>query len=137
MRSVFVDTAYWIALLNPRDFLHTRVKTVSSKLGSVRLVTSEMVLTELLNEFATRGEDLRKAAANTILRLREDSRVLIVPQTSALFQEAFVLYSTRGDKGWSQTDCASFRIMEDRGITQALTHDRHFEQAGFVALLRG
>jgi len=86
MRSVFVDTAYWIALLNPQDSLHPRVRSLS--------------------------------------------------QTSALFREAFLLYSNRGDKAWSQTDCASFCIMRDHGITQALTHDRHFEQAGFVALLR-
>ena len=136
MRSVFVDTAYWIALLNPRDALHARVKSVSSTLGGVRLVTSEMVLTELLNDFASRGEDLRKAAATTVVRLREESQILIAPQTSALFREAFLLYSARGDKSWSQTDCASFCIMKDHGLTEALTYDRHFQQAGFLPLLR-
>jgi predicted nucleic acid-binding protein len=136
MRSVFVDTAYWIALLNPRDVLHARVKAVSSTLGSVRLVTSEMVLTELLNDFASRGEVLRKAAADTTIQLRREARVLIAPQTSALFHEAFLLYSSRGDKEWSHTDCASFRIMENHGITEALTYDRHFKQAGFIPLLR-
>jgi len=40
------------------------------------------------------------------------------------------------DKGWSLTDCASFVIMEDEGLPAALTHDHHFEQAGFQALLR-
>jgi hypothetical protein len=95
-----------------------------------------MVLTELLNDFGSRGENLRKAAATTTARLREESRVLIAPQTSALFREAFLLYSARVDKAWSQTDCASFCIMRDHGIAEALTHDRHFQQAGFVALLR-
>jgi predicted nucleic acid-binding protein len=27
-------------------------------------------------------------------------------------------------------------VMGDRGLTEALTSDEHFEQAGFVALLR-
>jgi uncharacterized protein len=40
------------------------------------------------------------------------------------------------DKSWSFTDCGSFLIMHDEGLTSALTHDRHFEQAGFRALLR-
>jgi predicted nucleic acid-binding protein len=136
MRSVFADTAYWIALLYPQDSLHPRVRSLSASLGGVRIVTSEMVLTELLNDFAGRGENLRRIAVNLIQHMREDSQALISPQTSALFREAFLLYSNRGDKAWSQTDCASFCIMTDHGITQALTHDRHFEQAGFVALLR-
>ncbi len=136
MRAVFVDTAYWIALLNPRDALHTRVKNLSPTLVGVRLVTSEMVLTELLNDFASRGEALRKAAVRTTVRLREEPRLLIAPQTSVLFQEALLLYAARTDKAWSQTDCASFCIMKDQGITEALTHDRHFQQAGFTPLLR-
>ena len=49
---------------------------------------------------------------------------------------AFELYSFRQDQSWSLTDCASFLVMEERGITEALAHDRDFEQAGFTALLR-
>jgi uncharacterized protein len=47
--------------------------------------------------------------------------------------EALQLYH---DKEWSHTDCASFRVMEKEGIGEALTYDRHFEQAGFKALMR-
>jgi predicted nucleic acid-binding protein len=136
MRAVFADTAYWIALLNPRDALHARAKKISSTLTGVRLVTSEMVLTEFLNDFASRGENLRKAAVLTTRRLIEEPQILIAPQTSALFQEALALYISRMDKAWSQTDCASFCIMRERGITDALTHDHHFKQAGFAPLLR-
>ena len=46
------------------------------------------------------------------------------------------MYGSRLDQTWSLTDCASFLVMEQRGITDALAHDRDFEQAGFVALLR-
>ena len=45
------------------------------------------------------------------------------------------LYRHRKDKDWSLTDCISFAAMTDEGLTEALTADRHFEQAGFVALL--
>src|SRR5947199_324028 len=46
------------------------------------------------------------------------------------------LYSQRPDKEWSLTDCVSFVAMQRREITDALTKDHHFEQAGFVALLK-
>lgn len=136
MRSVFADASYWIALLNPRDTLHERAAMASASLGQARLVTSEMVLTELLNDFGMRNAGLRRIAMQAIQPLRDDRRVAIIPQTSALFHQALGLYAAREDKAWSLTDCASFRIMEGLGITDALTHDRHFEQAGFRALLR-
>jgi predicted nucleic acid-binding protein len=136
LKAVFVDTAYWIALLNPRDDLHEAARRVSDSLRGVRLVTSEAVLVEWLNDFARRGAHLRSAAAALIEQLRLDPAVEVVPQTSATFEEALRLYAVRPDKAWSHTDCSSFSIMTRHGITEALTYDRNFEQAGFKALLR-
>jgi len=59
-----------------------------------------------------------------------------VPQTSLQFESAFDSYRSKSDKEWSLTDCASFVLMRERGLAEALAHDQHFEQAGFVALLR-
>jgi predicted nucleic acid-binding protein len=136
MTKVFADTAFWIALLAPHDTLHERARSASTSLEGVLLVTSEMVLAELLNDFGARGNRLRKAAIDLVEQMGMDPQIQIVPQTSALFRDAFRLFSSRSDKSWSQTDCASFCIMQDFGITDALTHDRHFEQAGFRARLR-
>ena len=136
MKSLFVDTSYWIAILHHQDRLHERAQKVSASLGRVHLVTSEMVLTELLNDFSKRGSELRAAAVALIEDMRRNSNLSIVPQSSIQFQEAFGLYDRRADKTWSHTDCASFQAMKREGITDALTHDRHFEQAGFRALLR-
>ena len=66
-----------------------------------------------------------------------DPKLEIISQTPALFAAALALYRERADKAWSPTDCMSFSIMKTRGIKSALAHDRHFEQAGFKALLRG
>jgi predicted nucleic acid-binding protein len=76
------------------------------------------------------------AAAGMANLVSSSARTEIVPQTRVLFKEAFALYLTRSDKQWSLTDCSSFVIMDQMHVTEALTHDSHFEQNGYVALLR-
>jgi uncharacterized protein len=134
--KVFADTVYWFALLSPRDVLHHRASEAARIYKAEQIVTSEMVLTELLNSFSETGQERRAAIVRAVASLRDRQRVAIYPQASQLFESAFSLYRKRGDKGWSLTDCASFVIMEEQQLTAALTHDHHFVQAGFEALLR-
>jgi hypothetical protein len=68
-------------------------------------------------------------------RLRARSDVVIVPADSSVFDAGMALYRRRTDKEWSLTDCISFVVMQRDGLTEALTGDHHFEQAGFTALL--
>jgi uncharacterized protein len=136
MERVFADTGYWIALLNPRDDLHEKALAASRDLGPKQIVTSEMVLTEFLNGFSGYGPPLREAAAKAAALLRDTLQLVIFPQTTELFHKALKRYQEAADKSWSLTDCASFLIMEEQQLTAALTHDRHFAQAGFRALLR-
>ena len=67
-----------------------------------------------------------------------NSSIEIIEQSGIqlAFYAAVERYSQRLDQRWSVTDCASFLIMEERGITEALAHDRDFVQAGFRPLLR-
>jgi predicted nucleic acid-binding protein len=60
----------------------------------------------------------------------------VVPASPALFAAALERIRARSDKDWGLTDCASFVAMEERGLSEALTPDDHFVQAGFRALLR-
>jgi predicted nucleic acid-binding protein len=136
MKSVFADADYWIALLNPREILHERAKRVSARAAPTRIVTTEMVLAEVLNFLGSRSETIRGKACEAIRHLRDSPNVTIVPQTSAQFREAFSFYEGHRDKDWSLTDCASFIVMRETGIVDALTHDQHFQQAGFAPLLR-
>ncbi len=62
MRRVFADTGYWVALLNPRDQLHEKAQDLSRKMGEICIVTSEMVLAEVLNDFSKRGDFFRRVA---------------------------------------------------------------------------
>ena len=135
MTGVFADTVYWVALVNRRDRLHAKAASMGARLGASRVITSEMVLAELLNGVSN-DERLRLAAAGLVERVRAAGTVTIVPQTSEQFWAALERYKRSADKEWSLTDCASFLIMEERGIRAALTHDQHFVQAGFEALLR-
>lgn len=134
MKQIFADTGYWIGLVNPRDQIHQKVIMITQELSSVRLVTTEMVLGELLNSFS--DSPFRRAVAGMVLKLRNDRNVRIVPQTSEQFESALLRYKQAADKSWSLTDCASFEVMEKEQIGAALTHDQHFAQAGFEALLR-
>ncbi len=136
MRVVFADTGYWVALLNPLDDLHNKATELSKSLNPVHIVTSEMVLTEVLNDFSKRGDYLRKVATQLIDRINENPNITLVSQTSEQFNQGLELYKNRLDKNWSLTDCVSFKIMEQMGIYEALAYDKHFEQVGFRALLR-
>ena len=135
-QRVFADASYWIGLFNPRDHLHARAAAAFREFRPHQIVTSEMVLTEMLNHFSERDPYLRRSAAKGVASLRALPDIVIVPQTSELFASAFERYRAMSDKGWSLTDCASFIIMEDEELIAALSHDHHFVQAGFQALLR-
>lgn len=136
MKTVFADAGYWIAILNPADDLRAKAASVSNALEPFQIITSEMIFTEILNSFSKRESAFRKAAAQFVKQSFDNPRIEVVPQTDELFHQALALYEQRADKAWSHTDCASFCIMRQRNLLEALTHDRHFEQAGFIALLR-
>lgn len=98
-----------------------------------KIVTTEAVLWEWLNALA--DSTTRLIAAEGYRRAHADNRVEIVPLEPALNGAAVELYRSRADKNWSLTDCLSFLVMERRRLDEALTTDRHFEQAGLKALM--
>lgn len=135
MRIIFADTSYWIALINPRDKAHALAKRLTEQLGNCRIVTSEMVLVELLNHIAEYGREKRREVGEMVKGLNRNPNVEIVQQTSEQFWAAIDYYESRLDKGWGITDCASFQVMEARGLWEALSTDHDFEQAGFTILM--
>lgn len=132
MTTVFADAFYFLALLNRRDLHHPRARHYARR-RDITAVTTRAVLLEVADGFAaTRA---RGVAAGLLLRLDSDPRIEVVPLDEPLFARGLVLYRDRPDKVWSLTDCISFVVMQERGIREALTGDRHFAQAGFVPLL--
>jgi uncharacterized protein len=134
MKVVFADTGYWVALLNPKDQLHSRAMQISKEHGQIRILTTEMILDELLA--ALSSPLTRNAVVSGVDSIYANPNVEVVPQTSIQFREAYALYKSRLDKEWSLTDCASFVLMKARSVEEAFAHDHHFDQAGFKALLR-
>lgn len=134
--DVFIDTSFVIARINVYDQFHQIAEEVAPIVAQsgCRMLTTAAVIFEIGNALSRRR--LRVDTARVLRAFQDDDRLEIISVTDRLFSNALNLYAARPDKEWSLTDCASFLVMQDRQITQALTTDVHFEQAGFTALLR-
>lgn len=132
----FLDSVYPIALVSTADQHHPAAAKIAATLKAkpVRLLTTRAVLLEIGNALAK--PQFRSVATDLLKSFERDPRVEIVSLDDALYQRGFELFDSRTDKAWSLTDCISFVVMRERGLTEALTSDQHFEQAGFTALLR-
>ncbi len=132
MKPVFADTAFFLALVNPRDQYHRSAMELNTQL-KIPLVTTAWVLLEFAN--AVSASHGRKNFELVLTALRNQSDAKIVAPDSDLFERGCNFYISRPDKEWSLTDCISFVVMDREGLAEALTADRHFEQAGFKTLL--
>jgi uncharacterized protein len=133
-RALFADAFYWVALILPRDSQHVRVLSFSQSLRAVSIVTTDEVLTEVLNHFSHFGSYWRFKAAELVRDLRRDAQITVLPQTRTDFDAALALYEARLDKEYSLVDCRSMVAMRSLGLTEVLSNDRHFEQEGFTVL---
>jgi hypothetical protein len=133
MSLVFADTYYFLARINRSDPGYLRTVRLSRHLRRP-MVTTEWVLTEVADALSHPRH--RWSVSNFYDAVRHSPAITIVPASHDLFVEGMFLYSQRRDKDWPLTDCISFVVMEDEGITEALTADHHFEQAGFTILLK-
>jgi len=131
MTSVFADAWYFLALLSRGDAGHEAAARWS-RANARPVMLTEFVLVEVGNTLA-RGP-ARERFLELIESLRTDPNTTVVPATHGLVERGLRLFSERNDKTWSLTDCISFVVMRDHRITEALTGDHHFEQAGFATL---
>ena len=130
----FLDTAYVLALLNPNDIYHKQAKVLLPLIRNAQEVwITEAILVEIGNALARSNRSLAVAFINSCY-ITPNVKVVLVD--SALLRRAIDFYQVREDKEWGLTDCISFIVMEDNGLTEALTTDEHFLQAGFQTLLR-
>ena len=134
MERWFIDTSFLIAISARVDQHQDRASQLLNQIeeNGIALVTTSAILLEFgaaLSRLA-----FRTSAATVIREMQNDERIKIVSVHRELLEQALALFESRPDKEWSVADCASFEVMRSRGMSQALTADKHFEQAEFVAL---
>jgi uncharacterized protein len=131
-QRTFIDTHFVVALINHTDQHHQIAAEISTSFVGQPLLTTNAVLIEI-------GDALARAfkiqAIEVLDYFRRAENIETVELTSSLFDDALALFRSHADKSWGLTDCISFVVMRQQGITDVLTHDRHFQQAGFNALL--
>lgn len=134
-RTVLLDTSFIIALENRDDPFHVRAKSLERELMRENAVFCVHwgVLLEIADGYARL--DRREKGAQLLDMIHQEEGYRVVPLSHELMQLGMTLYRARDDKEWGLTDCLSFVLMEREGITQALSADLHFRQAGFEAML--
>jgi predicted nucleic acid-binding protein len=132
VKVAFADTFYFLALLNERDAAHERA--IDARAPDQTFVTTEFVLLELAD--ALSKPPLREEFKVISALVQNTASFTLVPASSELLARGIAFYNNRPDKEWQLTDCISFVVMKDQEVADALTGDRHFEQAGFKALLK-
>jgi len=131
---IFVDTLFVIALINRRDQYHQQAIEFADQFDGHPLLVTDAVLLEVGNALA---RSYKQEAVEIIEQFLSAEEVEVVHLTPRLFEQAFALYKTHQDKAWGLVDCLSFIVRREAGVSQALTFDHHFAQAGFQALMRG
>lgn len=132
-RRLFLDTAFVQAWFNRNDQHHQRAVRWAPTLDAAAEVwTTEAVLVEIGNALSRTN---RAAAVDFINGAYSTANVRVVQVDTTLLREALKLYENRADKEWGLTDCISFVVMNAQRLTEALSPDHHFTQAGFEALM--
>jgi predicted nucleic acid-binding protein len=138
LETIFWDTAAFVALGNRDDALHEAAVAVSQELAreEALVLTTDAVLTEVVNTFSKAAwRPMAKRLIEVLQQSVEVSVAQVVHVNETLWQRGWQLFLERPDKDWGLTDCISFVVMQEHGLTRAFTSDRHFEQAGFVRLM--
>jgi predicted nucleic acid-binding protein len=130
---LFLDTVFILALLNPRDQYHKQARSFFPRLRTAEEVwLTEAVLVEVGNALSTSN---RTGAVEFIKQCYHTTNIRVISVDTSLLNRALQLYEDRPDKTWGLTDCISFVVMQEQNLTDVVTTDRHFVQAGYQALL--
>ena len=108
---IFVDTSFLLAVLNPRDTLHSRAQAWAVSIAESLLVT-EYVVWEMVNSLSLPAD--RPKAHSALQAIQTASDWEWVPASKSLFAAGMQLHRERDDKSWFLTDCISFQVMQQR-----------------------
>lgn len=138
MSKLFVDTSGWGNLVDRSQPFHSLAATLYrlARQKNDGIITTNYIIAELVALLTSPLQLTRPQIITFVQSLKQSPYIEILHIDAEIDYRAWQLLSSREDKNWSLVDCSSFVIMQQRTITEALTSDRHFEQAGFVRLLK-
>lgn len=138
MADVFADTSGLANLVDRSEEFHAQAKGLYDlvRAESRVFVTTNYIIAGLIATLTSPLRTSRERIVEIIRSLRSSASFRIVHVDEILDDSALELLATRLDKQWSLVDCTSFVLMQQLSLTEALTTDHHFEQAGFVRLLK-
>lgn len=134
-KPIFVDTSGFYALFIDDDRHHPRARSILVEAEKYKrlFVTTDYIVDETATLFRARKQT---AAISLFFQILQSTKACrLVWMDTDRFDAAQKLFLRHSDKNWSFTDCTSFSVMRELGLTEALTSDHHFEQAQFVPLL--
>jgi len=133
LAKAFVDTSFVVALVNRKDQNHILALDLADRFAGPGLVTTDAILLEIGNALS---RNFKRQSVEIIEHFLTSVDVKVIHLHPPLFRSAFDLYKSHSDKLWGLIDCVSFVVMKELAITDALSADKHFEQAGFNILIR-
>lgn len=138
MSKLFVDTSGWGNLIDRSQPFHSLAATLYrlARQQNHKIITTNYIMAELVALLTSPLRLTRPQIITFVESLRQSPYIEILHIDAETDTQAWQLLSSREDKNWSLVDCSSFVVMQQRNITEALTNDYHFEQAGFVRLLK-
>lgn len=138
MSTLFVDPSGWGNLVDRSQPFHSLAATFYrlARQQNHTIITTNYILTELVALLTSPLKLPRSQIITFVQSLKQSAYVDILHIDVETDAQAWQLLTSREDKNWSLVDCCSFIVMQQRNVTEALTNDNHFEQAGFVQLLK-
>lgn len=138
MSKLFVDTSGWGNLVDRSQPFHSLAATLYrlARQQNHKIITTNYIMAELVALLTSPLRLTRPQIITFVESLRQSPYIEILHIDAETDTKAWQLLSSREDKNWSLVDCSSFVVMPQKNITEALTNDYHFEQAGFVRLLK-
>jgi predicted nucleic acid-binding protein len=133
MEKVFIDTGFWISMIDSKDENHEMAKKIIPKFSNYILITSDFIIFETITYLncSLKRHDL----AIHFLDKMNSKYFNIVKVDELIKKESLELLKSHTDKDFSFTDCTSFVIMNQLKIQFYLGYDSHFSQKSFLPLV--
>jgi predicted nucleic acid-binding protein len=133
MAALFLDSSYLIALDASDDQYHSLALAHWQKLSEnlPPIITTSYIFAEVVTHFNNRQRHTKAVEVGG--SLLDSELIRLVHVNESLFLKGWSVFRKYKDKNYSLTDCISFSLMLELGISEALTFDKHFTQAGFTA----